>query len=1720
MYKYIEISLKKAICLLFGLFLAAGMYAAGTVNLNFFVGRDKILTYAATEGSTYTLSDIISGATIDMSSYQCRDYVFRGWKVGHPVEGTETPTMPTTVTPTDNMNLYAVFEHTDASKVNKFVRITTTDNLEANSEYLVICYYVYGGEQQYYAMTDEKGTYFYETTCRNRLDAYQVHPNNGVIIPSAGEEGIIWTLRGTPGAWKWYNENADNWLRIGDADKEMLVSAEGSASSCAITQANGIFTIRNTANNKILKYVDDYITEEEDYFITGDYTDYVVYLYKRESAFTSYPDCDPWTVHLDALDGTIKDQSYSQTSLTEADPGDMVTLPEAEVTGLACDGWTFVGWSLDAPIHSSTTAPEHVIPAGTYDPLYNGVTLYAIYSKSETVTKYTKVTTGDTPSDGTYLIVAQNGTEYYAMGNTAGVSSSSSYYYQYYSVAPTSVAVNASGEIIGEQSSALEWTLSSSQLRNVGNTSVYVNPHSNTSGWPEYYYILGSAANLSFQRSVETGKWGIYIGRHNVTFNTTYNEFIYKDDNSYYYPHFYLFKKTTGTTSAYTAYPHCTPYTVYLHACGGNIEGEANATMEQATATSAVRLPVATPACPAEGWEFVGWFREEDKESFEHVEFTDFVPGNSDFIPDHDETHLYAIYRRITDRFRIIDGIADIANGDTYIVTFYKKKDSENYYDYVLSSQVTDGNLKGLEYRSPRDGTGFYLDISDSTGMWTINKVSDYWTFQNLKNGQYLRVTSSGTSTTADANHVYLNDKSDTDWAIYISNSSTVNNYSYEIHCPDGKYITTQYLTSGHTHYYPHCYIYRRIKEYSSWPHCEPFTVLFDAGTGTTEDDGTEKTESVVYAGIELPRAYANTDCSKEGWSFAGWATEPLDEETDLQTFDLYPAGTIYHPLATNTTLYAVYQRKTNHFKRITTVGRLHTGTKYIITTSDNKALGNLPDDEDTPTAITYVPVTPDAAHIITVDNPAIEWRLQGVRGAYEIYNEARDVFLDLHDPGIARLTKSTADDNFDIIYENSAYLVRSCISIAHYDGNKFLGLNAAGNYYSCIDSAKAVSRLNIYRQQATYCSFPNCTDDIDVIKWAKVDDEFNSVTVESYHLKGAPDVHGSYGAPQLQADGTYLITYRNSTLPPCTKATVEWDGVTSRLRIPYIVSSDKNLNDASLLNGTARDCSECDVYIEPNNTLTVTATDTIRKIYIPDNATLSVADDQTLSVAIFSLFSEGDQAAPVVNLNERGAIDLRDDRLYYDKRIDDARYYWFSLPFDAHVKEISFVNIAANDGKPEYYAGTDGDNVDRAFFIKYYNGALRADDANGGALATTYWTDVTTRGTDYTMKAGRGYEIGLADQRTKKFNGQSYSHTSRTFRFTMRPGSGTAWMTSERSGGGSKSAVVTPSTCDREKNAVHAGWNLIGNPYMHTYNTGTVPSNGNIRNGAWVKELNKIGDWTGWWILDESDPTNRPTDVPYLTLYDPSKRKTGDSYRQVLAASHDLRPFEAVFVQVNTGNTLNFGTNMSVSAMPAYMRCAESDEPVRTGIMLSGADRVDRTGFVLSEDYTPVYEIGADLEKAVNSYTKKGVTSYGLNLYSFNADRQLLAFNGLSPEDALDTIPLGVTLPADGDYTFSFDADWYGVRADYIDSLVLIDRPTHQSVNLLTATYSFTGSANQVINDRFGLLIRLKSPSDTPTGFEPTESESGDVRKIIRDGHIYILRGNDIYSATGTKVK
>lgn len=1663
---------------------------AGNVELNFFVGSTRIHTEEVAEGTLCTLSSIISGAGINMNTYVCRDYEFTGWKVGSPVEGTETPVTPTTVTPTDNMNLYAVFRHTDPSKVNNFVRITQLENLEANAHYLIICYYVYGGDQQYYAMTNIAGSYAYNGTNYNRLNATRLYPRAGVI--TAPEENLIWTLEGTPGAWKWKYDDADNtndrWLRIGAKDQTMLVNDAASASSCAITQANGIFTIRNTANDSILKYVDDYITDEEDYFITGSYTDYVIYLYKKESPYTSYPDCNPWSVNLDALDGTIPGTSPASSTqrLTEGSVGAGVTLPTPELNDLACDGWTFVGWTIDAPVKSSNTAPEHLIPAGHYDPLYNGVTLFAVYRGTGDVTFYERITnksqitqrTGGV--DDEYIIVTYNGDQAVSTNYTSGST---------WAI----VDIAASGESISleaaENAGSVVWKFNGTYF--VGKDTNEPLAHNHNAS--RYYRVVNYGSSL-FNFEING-----YTSYHLWWYTDNVTHYDNDDYTKYINYRFYIYKKVTKPATVYSPYPHCAPYTIHLHACGGNIDGQQNVSIPQVSAISGITLPLATPACPDEGWEFVGWFLDEDKESFEHVEFTDFLPAGYSFIPDHEDTHLYPIYRRLTDKFKIIHGPTEIVSGDTYLITYYAREtdSSPKIYDWMLTSETYDAtHLKGIQGQAPQNGEGFYMIASDPRVMWVLTGSGSSWTVQNLGNDEYLTIGNNQTTTNVSAATIRILDSDDeSDLSMNIGHASS----DYWIYYSNLRYVTkSRSWDSTNKAYSPWCYMYRRVKEYSSWPHCEPFTVTFVPGGGKTEDDGTSKTEPSVYAGIVLPNAYANNDCSKEGWSFAGWCDMPITEETDLMTFDLYPAGTVYHPLATNTTLYAVYHQKTQHYKRITTAGRLHTGVNYIITTSANKALANLPDDPSDPSAITYAMVYPDAAHIITNDNPAIEWRLEGVRGEYEWYNSNRDVYLNLSEPGEALMDRSTAEDNFDVTYDGSSYRIRSCMSIAHSSGAKYLGTNPAGTYFTAVkDTSFSTTKTYIYRQQSNYHSFPNCTEDIDIIRWEKIDNEFNRVQVESYHCTGEPDIHGSYGTPERQEDGTYLVTFRNSVLTPCSKAIVEWGGVTSRIRIPHIVSSDANIT--SFMN-PAEDCSDCNVYVTRGNTLTINETDSVHRLKLEEGATLNVPDGRTISVNTLVLFMEGDRdTPPEINLNSNGSIVLRNGELYHDRRIDEERYYWFSLPYDSQVKEISYSNEAANGGVPRHRGSTS----ELRYFVKYYNGAARAADADGGAVKNTYWTAVAPKGTDYTMKAGQGYLLGIGNQKTKTYGEQDYTHTHRVLRFTMRPGN--TWLAQERNAAGSKTTNVVASTCLLEANAVHAGWNLIGNPYLHTYNTGVVPSDGKIKNGAWIMQKDAYGDPTGWYILDEA----RPTNVPYLTLFDPSK-ESGNRYSQVLAASHDLKPFEAVFVQINEGNTINFTTAMNASSgMPAYKRFLESQGPVRTGLILKGDETEDKTGFVLSEEYTKEYEIGADLVK----YPNDGV----LNLYSIDSLHRQLAFNGLSEADAASPIPVGVSFPAAGDYTFAFDNDWY--RAEQLDTLMLIDYMTGAQTNLLYSNYTVVVNEPTAVDNRFAVLIRLAKAPHITTDIDQT-SETNQPRKIIRDGQLFILRENDIFNAVGTKVR
>ncbi|MBO6075342.1 MAG: InlB B-repeat-containing protein [Paludibacteraceae bacterium] len=1634
-----------------------------TVSLNFFANGEKIHTEHVASGGTYTLTDYISDASLD--AFECRDYTFAGWKVGEPVQSDETPVLATTVTPTHNINLYAVFSK---ATVNRYVRITTEENLHAGSEYLIVCYYMYGGEPQYYAMGNEEGVYSYNSTDYYKISAERLYPIGGVIIEP--DEKLIWKLSGSAGAWKWTNSNSNKGLAIDDNRKRTewliierghMLEATGDATPCNITVANGIFSIAHNSNGWALRYVDDDITETEDYFITreaGVTDNYPFYLYKKESRYTSYPDCEPWTVYLDAVDGTIADKEpvSVRDTVVEVSAGAQVTLPVAEKTDASCTGWVFAGWNVEEPIEGMNSDPDNLI-TGTYDPLYNGVTLHAVYKQVyyERVAKKSDIASGDV------VVIATAGNKAVSSSMTG-----TNYYRQ------ASVTV-ADGIITGEVAD-LEWTYDGTRFKHGSTYLSYDGTSSN------YYYIYND--NFHFREDA----WGTYyLIETTYSGNTVFGQSGWLGSPQ----NFYVYKKKV----TYTSYPHCAPYRVTLYACGGTFAGGGDTrVLTEAAPGTGITLPTSvTPACDTE-WDFYGWFEGEELSALCDTNFVDYHAPGTVYYPKSADEHLYAVYKRETDKFLIMHGLKDIVSDDTYLITHYARQDgdeSENVYDWQLSSEYYDANhLQGVKGVAPQNGEGYYMQTSDSAVMWTLSGSNHDWAIQNLKNGEFLRAYSTGETRTQAEDHTSIVWDRGDGFALTVGCVEGSSSY-YDIWY-NGTCFATKAETStsegGKTLYSPFCYVYRREKEYASYPHCDPFTVYFDACGGSAENSSL--TESAVYEGVELPEAYANSDCAKEGWTFVGWAEKPVTEETDLQTFDLYPPHTIYHPVSSIDTLYAVYHVKTNRYKRISAISRIHTGVNYIIAyvgASQKYALANLPDNEYSPASVTSALVTPDASQIIINNNDAIEWRLQGSVGEYELYNVERGVYLDLSEPGKALLPK-TSVDRFDITYSDAkAYCVRSCMNLSSGDGHKYLGYSSS-HFTTVTNDDRPM--IYFYRQQSTYNSYPEYVMEVDALKW-ETNESGSYVYVESYHLEGAPDMHGGLSDPVLQDDGTYLIKYDPTAITPCSDVRVEWNGTSSKLKVPYVVSEDATASD--LLDA---DCATCDVYVTSGHSLTIDADKEVHTITVTDGATLSVANGVTLSVNALVLFSEGDESAPVVNLNNSGSIVLEHGEMYHDRRIDESRYYWFTLPFDAKLKEISYSDVAANGKTPVYR---------QDFYLKYYDGARRTDDANAGYKASTYWTHVAPKGSDYTLRAGQGYNIGIADQAaTVQQDGKR--HAKRVLRFTMRPNKST-WLAQERVGG-SKTGDVAPSEAVLPINAIHAGWNLIGNPFMHAYNTGSVGDDSGLTNGYWVKQMDAKGDWTGYYVKD----SNPATAVPYFTLYDPNQ-PSGSRYSQVLAANHELRPFEAVFVQISEGEQINFATAMNVpQALAAYRKMPEQDALLYTGVMLSGNDRVDRAGIVLSEEYTPAYEIGADLAKQFNTG--------GLNLYTLNSDNHELAFNALSDEDATEAIPVGVIIPQAGTYTFAFDATQYNPQA--VDTLQLIDAVAGTTTDLIYNDYTFTAQAGKICERFFLLVRRAQQSQNVATGAERTADENNGWTKIIRDGQLYLRRGNRIYDATGRKVQ
>ncbi len=306
----------------------------------------------------------------------------------------------------------------------------------------------------------------------------------------------------------------------------------------------------------------------------------------------------------------------------------------------------------------------------------------------------------------------------------------------------------------------------------------------------------------------------------------------------------------------------------------------------------------------------------------------------------------------------------------------------------------------------------------------------------------------------------------------------------------------------------------------------------------------------------------------------------------------------------------------------------------------------------------------------------------------------------------------------------------------------------------------------------------------------------------------------------------------------------------------------------------------------------------------------------------------------------------------------------------------------------------------------------------------------------------------------------------TKTLRFTMP-----SYTYAETS---NKTIAVSEYASDKP---IDAGWNMVGNPFLQNYHHTTTAMT--------------VGD---------------KTLTAVVTLdFDGARIE----YNEELVADAVLPPFSAMFVQAPTTGSLVFTAASARKNIRA--RYPNNSEPQFLSITLSGNGGKDITR-IMTGEYSNEYTIGADMVKWFNEgYTLQTAPT----LYTLKSDYKQ-AINARSAE-MLEAIPVGYHATQEGTYTFTLGND----EAEAFEHVLLHDSELEITTDLKLADYAFTSAAGTTDN-RFTLTATLAN-EQVVTGVDIVDSQKSkveSVQKILRDGQLYILRGDKTYTVIGQTVE
>lgn len=486
-----------------------------------------------------------------------------------------------------------------------------------------------------------------------------------------------------------------------------------------------------------------------------------------------------------------------------------------------------------------------------------------------------------------------------------------------------------------------------------------------------------------------------------------------------------------------------------------------------------------------------------------------------------------------------------------------------------------------------------------------------------------------------------------------------------------------------------------------------------------------------------------------------------------------------------------------------------------------------------------------------------------------------------------------------------------------------------------------------------------------------------------------------------------------------------------TEFKIPIIVDNTNVETDDDIFYNQHDACASCDVIVMPGATLTKAA-DTepkdkaiIRNLDIYAGGKLVVPNGTNYQIGALTLRTK--LASDGLNLDVpelviNGSLQHKAKSITQWIRIDGRRYYNFIVPYPVRKSQISFAN-----GEEAVF--------DLDYTIDVYDGEKRAQTQLGGNW-TQYTGDILHPGVGYTMAVAP--KVG---------------HTYAELVLPMPDGD---LSTGEPD---SKSLYIN-AWGNEETRPNHKGWNLIGNPYLQTYGNDHLYTEAEsmLTTGKLVPDE----EHPGWWKNDNSA-------IPYVTMINSAH----NDYMQVDVATTELLPFRTFFVQVGKPETasgtqvnLTFNkTSRKVSAAPKFVNKEEGPSVTRVGFFITGDDAKDNFGIIVGDNYSPKYDMQADLSKEFGSlYSLKGYTLQ-------DEDNLMLAFDAVHPDRLAQPIPVGVRLPKQGEYTFSID-ERYNLGA--FEHIYLTDNVLNKHVDLIGESYTFEGTKEQ-INNRFSLTLVLR---------------------------------------------